>query len=103
MSKKTIGYYIKLDADKTPKQDELNKVVAIQFGEILRRGVEQHLGRAIDFENDPQRLSCNIMDDGTEYRIDDVVIGKLTTKLGLLNDDFIQNKITYVISFKPVK
>lgn len=80
-----------------------NEKFAACYSNCLKKGVEQYLGRAIDIQNDAERLSANHQNNGNvEYFVDGVLIGRMTVDTGLDGNDFINNKISIVFKWTPV-
>lgn len=80
-----------------------NQNISKAYNDVLGLALEQFLGRRFDPNVDAERLYANVHEgtNQTDYYIDDKLIGTLSTIVGLDNDDFIQDKVSFGIQFKP--
>jgi len=80
-----------------------NQRLSKTYNEVINKALEQYLGRAFDAEVDSKRIYSNTYPDTnqTDYYIDNVLIGTLSTSIGHDGVDFINNNVSFIISFTP--
>jgi hypothetical protein len=101
-----IGWLQKFnEVDVADYMSEINKKIAVKYDEVIRMAIDMYLGRPFSDETDAHRFELvqDNLGKVTELKADGITIGKLTQEWGNHNDDFMQNKISFKMTFTPTR
>jgi hypothetical protein len=80
-----------------------NDDVSKSYNQVLNNVIEQALGRPFNVETDASRIYANSYQgtNQTDYYLDGKLLGTLSTIMSYDGNDFVNNKVSFVIQFTP--